>query len=610
MFRRKPVLPDVPIYGFIGGIPETFGGRTGVCLQRAQAFAELDNRRMEILTLSPSHGIEPEALTRRLRQEGRIGEKVTIRNIWADLRRASDDDLRQIAGHGSVPVEIRPDELLDFEGSFDREDRSETDKLLQTDRFRADGTHVVSYRQPIVIDDQLRPRRAVLFDTRGRPLAQWEQQYQLYFAWLDWIIGTDPAVIINDGPPLARYMHEYRRSNVVFVQTIHSRHSSAPGSPQGLLAQVYVPTFLYMDEFDRVAILTQSQQDDILRQHLAVDNTRVLPNMVVAERVKRIRPRDPASGVILARTAFQKRIDHAIRAVHLAQQTGVSARLDVYGVADEAEDSLRELITTLGVQDTIALRGFNPRAKEKFAEASFTLLTSQYEGLSLALLEAMSAGCIPIAYDVKYGAADTIVDGVNGFLVPSGDIEAMSERVRLLASMSDRELRKMRKAAVLTSLDYTPLAITRRWGEVLTEALETKIPVVDIDGRATLTSLVVKNDAIVVKATISGEAAREPEWVMLTWAMRKGAGFGRTPATVRPDGENLLVKATLKFEEFSAVQAGDIDFWFDLCVSGSPVRLRVAGARKGLPLRHDVFEFYATRYRKLSLTVARDATNP
>ncbi|WP_200914854.1 glycosyltransferase [Arthrobacter sp. Leaf234] len=42
--------------------------------------------------------------------------------------------------------------------------------------------------------------------------------------------------------------------------------------------------------------------------------------------------------------------------------------------------------------------------------ASFTLLTSTTEGLPLVLLEAMSGGCLPIAYDIPYGPADLIED--------------------------------------------------------------------------------------------------------------------------------------------------------------------------------------------------------
>src|SRR5699024_11936079 len=105
--------------------------------------------------------------------------------------------------------------------------------------------------------------------------------------------------------------------------------------------------------------------------------------------------------------------------VHRARLAGTGATADIYGVADESQESLQTLIQGLNTADSIALRGYDPRARQRFEDSSFTLLTSEYEGQGLVLLESMAAGCIPIAYDIKYGPADIITDGVDGFLVRS-----------------------------------------------------------------------------------------------------------------------------------------------------------------------------------------------
>ena len=41
----------------------------------------------------------------------------------------------------------------------------------------------------------------------------------------------------------------------------------------------------------------------------------------------------------------------------------------------------------------------------------------------------MSYGCPVVSYDIKYGPAEQIQDGVNGFLVPHRDTAAMADRV-------------------------------------------------------------------------------------------------------------------------------------------------------------------------------------
>jgi poly(glycerol-phosphate) alpha-glucosyltransferase len=96
--------------------------------------------------------------------------------------------------------------------------------------------------------------------------------------------------------------------------------------------------------------------------------------------------------------------------------------------------------------------------------------TGTSEGFPLVLVEAMAAGCIPIAYDVRYGPSDIITHGRNGFLVPSGDIDALAEAIRTVATMPPSRLSRMRRTARRTARRYTDVAITRRWSAELRAA--------------------------------------------------------------------------------------------------------------------------------------------
>ncbi len=60
------------------------------------------------------------------------------------------------------------------------------------------------------------------------------------------------------------------------------------------------------------------------------------------------------------------------------------------------------------------------------------VLASESEGLSIAMLEAMSFGVVPVVTRVS-GAEDVIIDGENGFLCDVGDLCSMSERLEYLA---------------------------------------------------------------------------------------------------------------------------------------------------------------------------------
>ena len=100
-------------------------------------------------------------------------------------------------------------------------------------------------------------------------------------------------------------------------------------------------------------------------------------------------------------------------------------------------------------------------AREELAAASFVLLTGSSEGSPLVLVEAMAAGCIPIAIDVPYGPADLIRDRVNGFLIPSAD--AITE----LRSLTPSRRAAMRRAAQRTARQYSDIAAVRRWSRAL-----------------------------------------------------------------------------------------------------------------------------------------------
>jgi glycosyltransferase involved in cell wall biosynthesis len=79
------------------------------------------------------------------------------------------------------------------------------------------------------------------------------------------------------------------------------------------------------------------------------------------------------------------------------------------------------------------------------ARAHAACLPSRAEGLSNALMEAMTAGLPAVATEVG-GNAELIEDGVTGFIVPPGDLRSLAARLSLL--LSDREgARRMGAAA-------------------------------------------------------------------------------------------------------------------------------------------------------------------
>jgi glycosyltransferase involved in cell wall biosynthesis len=71
--------------------------------------------------------------------------------------------------------------------------------------------------------------------------------------------------------------------------------------------------------------------------------------------------------------------------------------------------------------------------EELLGRSRVFILTSRWEGLSIAMLEAMAAGAVPVVANVG-DLADVIEDGGNGYLVAQDDIDGYADRcLRLLA---------------------------------------------------------------------------------------------------------------------------------------------------------------------------------
>lgn len=93
------------------------------------------------------------------------------------------------------------------------------------------------------------------------------------------------------------------------------------------------------------------------------------------------------------------------------------------------------------------------QACEIYSRSLIWIMTSRLEGFGMSVLEAMACGCVVVSTD-SGGPRDVIEDGVNGYLVPVGDVEAMIERISHL--IDDDKLRsQMSTAAIETAHRFT-----------------------------------------------------------------------------------------------------------------------------------------------------------
>jgi glycosyltransferase involved in cell wall biosynthesis len=154
---------------------------------------------------------------------------------------------------------------------------------------------------------------------------------------------------------------------------------------------------------------------------------------------------------------YPGRMEHEARRVgvlcevaRLLHDDGVPHRLTLVGDGPAAAEVDQRLD---GLPNARRLDGL-PRSelRPKIAAADALLLTSRYEGLNVAMLEAMASGVAPIVTRVESGAAEAIEHGVSGLLIEAGYHEGehaiarrMTDAIALLAT--DRNMLDAMRAA-------------------------------------------------------------------------------------------------------------------------------------------------------------------
>ncbi|WP_180951973.1 glycosyltransferase [Brevibacterium jeotgali] len=465
---KEPLVrfPRTRVIAMTWGIPEDFGGLTSVLLRRSAMIADLGGRDVPILTFDAS--LDVEHTTRQLIARGELRPGVQLRNCWSEIAGMGDRELKAFAGSaGPLPAHGPTDTGADVR-SEDAQRRiwvGTDGKKRLVEHLRPDGT--VSVRD----ERKCREGRGlVILDHEGAPIGRWNRVRDLYFAWIDHVVGDASAVILSDSKYVGSFLHHYRRPKVRTVQVFHNPHLTPKAvSTEGPFTESRASIIFEHEKFDGLAFLTKRQADDFTAAFPRRGRTFVVPNSreIPATLPDVEEPREPSRGIMLARLSGQKRIDHTVRALaELQRETPhVRAHVDVFG-SGPSEKKIMTMIEAEGAGDRIALRGYDPTASTQLASASFLVLSSKYEGLPLVLVEAMAAGCIPVAYDVRYGPGDVIAHGVDGLVVPAGDVRALAAAIRRIATMDEADRREMRRAAQRTARRFDDLTVTRQWADV------------------------------------------------------------------------------------------------------------------------------------------------
>ena len=171
--------------------------------------------------------------------------------------------------------------------------------------------------------------------------------------------------------------------------------------------------------------------------------------------------------VNVARLERQKNQKMLLRSFKGVFEKHPEYRLIIYGEGQMREELL-SYSKTLGIEDYVFFPGRESDIIEKIKVATIFVLSSDYEGMSNSMLEAMCIG-LPVVSTEVSGAIDLITDNVNGSLVPIGDEVLMTEAI---LSIIEDETKRMNLAtnAVKVSSLLDVNNITDKWVKCISSA--------------------------------------------------------------------------------------------------------------------------------------------
>lgn len=215
--------------------------------------------------------------------------------------------------------------------------------------------------------------------------------------------------------------------------------------------------------FDKFVVLTNEDKG----YWGGLPNIEVIPNAAihVSKNYSEVKNKRV---IAVGRLDYQKGFDRLIQAWKLVQYTGqfTDWKLDIFGQG-EWREMLQQMIDEQGLQNTAKINPPTNAILNEYVHSSLLVMSSNYEGFGMVLVEAMSCGVPVISFDCKCGPKDIIQTGINGLLVPNGDIQALADA--MMKVMEDEAYRKMLSLNARKVVDtYSEQAVMSQWIRLFT----------------------------------------------------------------------------------------------------------------------------------------------
>ena len=215
---------------------------------------------------------------------------------------------------------------------------------------------------------------------------------------------------------------------------------------------------------ERLVVLTEADKE--AWEKAGCTNVTVIPNPCMLDncQLSTIHSQFPKTVLAVGRLHEQKGFDLLLEAWQPIEKHYPEYSLRIVGEGAKRAE-LEAQIENLHLQH-VTLAGRAADMAKEYAVASLFVLSSRYEGLPLALIEAMWSGTPCVAFDCPQGPAELLADG-RGWLVENGNVEKLTQQLIDTLAHPDEAAARAAKAQAFAQATYSEAAIMPQWEKVI-----------------------------------------------------------------------------------------------------------------------------------------------
>ncbi|HSK47617.1 MAG TPA: glycosyltransferase [Coriobacteriia bacterium] len=488
-------IEGIPLFVVLDDVWHRRAGLTRNSLHRARLLSQRLRRSVTVLTVGFDANLEYSK--ERMREMGLIDDSFAVRNLYEDAGVNGTIATEFFAVRSDPGSVVEPTctvcvreavsverESWDADGARSLTWSSDDGAAVRRESFDIGGAlrqiECLNRLGDVVhrtfLDPQGRARASswlrsdgsrswpvVFYDETGSQTRAFEDTSSMRSAWFESfaVHHADSIFHVETGSPhVVRAVRDIRTPGVARVKLVHSSHLAHPYTYGAPTHQRHARVLKMLNDFDAFVFLTEEQRHDVETEFGPRSTLHAIPHDAPHTEHPGSTIRDQSLAVGVGRFTERKNWEHVIKAFATVIEAVPNARFELWGMGP-LEGRYAELITQLGLQDSVRIMGATTTPAQVFARGAFSVLAGIREGFPLVVLESMAVGTPVVAYDGKYGPRQQIRDGVDGRLVPYGEVRSLSQAMTSMLQDVERTRLMGASALEVTSRFASELCVDR-----------------------------------------------------------------------------------------------------------------------------------------------------